>query len=256
MVISFNVNKKAPIQISIGALFMKLFPNYNFYNIFVVYILLICASNVLNHKTFLKFNYPNFKATQMKTRISLLATVILVVTTLMAFSPTNNNFRSLKKRANQRTHILSNNYNPYYIIVSKKDYELKVFDEEGWYATYPIVFGSKDLGDKMREGDRRTPTGSFKIIIKKINKKWGAELLLDYPNEESYRRFKERKAKGLVPKNARIGDGIAIHATRKEEEWTVDNFYNWTDGCVSVKYSEMQDLYSYIPVGTPVTIKP
>ena len=27
--------------------------------------------------------------------------------------------------------------NPYYIIISKKDYELKVYDDQGWYATYP-----------------------------------------------------------------------------------------------------------------------
>jgi murein L,D-transpeptidase YafK len=146
--------------------------------------------------------------------------------------------------------------NPYYIIISKKDYELKVYDDEGWYATYPIVFGSKDLSDKMHEGDRRTPTGSFKIILKKIHPQWGPELLLDYPNNESFRRFNERKSKGLLPANAKIGNGIAIHATRPSEEWTVDNFYNWTDGCVSVKYSEMKDLYSYIPVGTPVTIQP
>jgi murein L,D-transpeptidase YafK len=146
--------------------------------------------------------------------------------------------------------------NPYYIIISKKNYELKVYDDEGWYATYPIVFGSKDLSDKMREGDRRTPTGSFKIILKKIHPQWGPELLLDYPNNESFRRFNERKSKGLLPANAKIGNGIAIHATRPSEEWTVDNFYNWTDGCVSVKYSEMKDLYSYIPVGTPVTIQP
>ncbi|RYY68506.1 MAG: murein L,D-transpeptidase [Chitinophagaceae bacterium] len=146
--------------------------------------------------------------------------------------------------------------NPYYIIVDKSDYELKVYDDEGWYATYPIVFGSKDLSDKMREGDKRTPTGSFKVILKKIHPKWGPELLLDYPTQESFRRFNERKAKGLIPKGAKIGDGIAIHATKPEEEWTVDNFYNWTDGCVSVKYSEMKDLFSYIPVGTPVTIQP
>ncbi len=174
----------------------------------------------------------------------------------MSFTPAGNNFRSLKKRPEGQVKRFHMAGNPYYIIVSKKDYELKVFDEEGWYATYPIVFGSKDLGDKMREGDRRTPTGSFKIIIKKVNPKWGFELLLDYPNEESYKRFKERKEKGLIPANARIGDGIAIHATRKEEEWTVDNYYNWTDGCISVKYSEMQDLYNYIPVGTVVTIQP
>ena len=148
-----------------------------------------------------------------------------------------------------------NTENPYYIIVDKSDYELKVYDDEGWYATYPIVFGSKDLSDKMREGDKRTPDGNFKVIIKKYHKQWGPELLLDYPNDNSFQKFSERKSKGILPKNAKIGNGIAIHATRPQEEWTVDNFYNWTDGCVSVKYTEMKDLYSYIPVGTPVTIR-
>ena len=144
----------------------------------------------------------------------------------------------------------------YYIIVDKSDYELKVYDDEGWLATYPIVFGSKDLSDKMRQGDKRTPNGTFKVLLKKIHPKWGPELLLDYPNEHSYEVFYQRKAQGIIPRSAKIGDGIAIHATRPEEEWTVDNFYNWTDGCVSVKYTEMKDLFSYIPVGTPVTIEP
>ncbi len=146
-------------------------------------------------------------------------------------------------------------YSSYYIIVDKSDYELKVYDEEGWYATYPIVFGSKDLSDKMKEGDKRTPEGNFKVILKKIHPKWGPELLLDYPNDISYQKFNDRKAKGLISKAAKIGNGIAIHATRPSEEWTIDNFYNWTDGCVSVKYTEMKDLFSYIPVGTQVTIQ-
>lgn len=180
---------------------------------------------------------------------------VLLLVCIFSFSPAGSSFRSLKKRSVKKPFRITG-ANPYYIIIDKSDYELKVFDDEGWYATYPIVFGSKDLSDKMREGDRRTPTGAFKIIIKKIHPKWGPELLLDYPTDESVRRFNERKSKGLIPANARIGDGIAIHATRPEEEWTVDNFYNWTDGCVSVKYSEMKDLFSYIPVGTQVTIQP
>lgn len=191
----------------------------------------------------------------MRNRFIRPATALFLLSSLLAFTPAGVNFRSLKKRVDKGPFKMRT-VNPYYIIVDKSDYELKVYDDEGWYATYPIVFGSKDLGDKMREGDKRTPTGSFKIIIKKIHPQWGPELLLNYPTDESVRRFNERKAKGLIPANARIGDGIAIHATRPEEEWTVDNFYNWTDGCVSVKYSEMKDLFSYIPVGTPVTIQP
>ncbi len=161
---------------------------------------------------------------------------------------------AVKKSAKAKV-ITDSVTNPYYIIVDKSDYELYVFDDEGWYATYPIVFGSKDLGDKMKEGDKRTPEGNFKVILKKIHPKWGPELLLDYPNEESYQKFNLRKAEGLIPKNARIGNGIAIHATRPQEEWAVDKYYNWTDGCVSVKYTEMKDLYNYIPVGTKVTIR-
>ena len=91
----------------------------------------------------------------------------------------------------------------YYIIIDKSDYELKVYDDEGWYATYPIVFGSKDLGDKMREGDKRTPNGHFKIIQKRINPKWGPQMLLDYPTAESFKKFKDRKAHGEIPKTAR-----------------------------------------------------
>jgi len=145
--------------------------------------------------------------------------------------------------------------NPYYIIISKKKYELRVYDDKGWYATYPCVFGSNDFRDKYMAGDKRTPEGNFKVIVKRNSAKWKYELLLNYPNPESYKKFDERKAEGLIPRNAQIGGGIAIHATRPQEEWTVDYYQNWTDGCVSLKYSEAADLYSYIPVGTPVTIE-
>jgi murein L,D-transpeptidase YafK len=206
----------------------------------------------------LRFEILIVKTIKMKNRIFRPAAAMFLAFALFAFTPKSSNYRSFKKRTESKVKESFRLTSPssYYIIVSKKNYELNVYDEEGWYATYPIVFGSKDLGDKMREGDRKTPTGSFKVLMKKTNKRWGIELLLDYPNAESWRKFNERKAKGLIPKNAKIGDGIAIHSTRKEEEWTVDNFYNWTDGCISVKYSEMGDLYSYIPAGTPVTIQP
>lgn len=145
-------------------------------------------------------------------------------------------------------------HNPWYIVIDKSSYELKVYDDKGWYATYPCVFGSNDLRDKFRQGDKRTPEGNFKVILKRKNAKWAYELLLDYPNEDSYQKFRNRKGKGVIPANAQIGGGIAIHGTRPQEEWTVDYYQNWTDGCISLKYSEARDLYSYIPVGTPVTI--
>ena len=191
-----------------------------------------------------------------KTVLYSAAVAALIIS--MAFMPaaTNNNLKRSAVKSARAKKPSPRVDNAYYIIVDKSDYELKVYDDEGWYATYPIVFGSKDLGDKMKEGDRRTPNGKFKVILKKIHPKWGPELLLDFPLASDVEKFNERKRKGLVPKTAKIGGGIAIHATRPEEEWTVDNFYNWTDGCVSVKYTEMQDLFTYIQTGTEVTIQP
>jgi murein L,D-transpeptidase YafK len=193
----------------------------------------------------------------MNNRFLFSLPVVLISVLFFSFIPFNrNNPRtsalSTKAKGNIRKNYIEN---PYYIIISKKDYELKVYDDQGWYATYPCVFGSSDLRDKYMEGDKRTPDGKFKVILKKIHPQWGYELLLDYPNAESLEKFKERKAEGIIPRNAKIGGGIAIHATRPQEEWTVDYYQNWTDGCVSLKYTEAKDLYSYIPVGTPVTIE-
>ncbi|HEV8080801.1 MAG TPA: L,D-transpeptidase [Chitinophagaceae bacterium] len=197
-------------------------------------------------------------ATSMKTLG--LQSFIFLVSSALFFSFTPPKKKKIVKKSSATGYKISSStseskINPYYIIVDKSDYELRVYDGEGWYATYPVVFGNKDQNDKYMEGDKRTPEGKFKVLLKKIHPKWGYELLLDYPNEESIRKFNDRQTKGLIPRSARIGSGIAIHATRPEEEWTVDYFQNWTDGCVSLKYTEAKDLYSYIPSGTPVTIQ-
>jgi murein L,D-transpeptidase YafK len=190
--------------------------------------------------------------------VLLITSLFLLMAFVVPGKKNNKRFavKSAKATKAKTAFVKKDSVSSYYIIVDKSDYELKVYDDEGWYATYPIVFGSKDLSDKMKEGDRRTPNGKFKVILKKIHHKWGPELLLDYPGPADVQKFNDRKKKGILPKTARIGGGIAIHATRPEEEWTVDNFYNWTDGCVSVKYSEMKDLFTYIQTGTEVTIQP
>lgn len=143
----------------------------------------------------------------------------------------------------------------YLIVIEKGRYELSLYDDEGWYATYPVVFGSKDQGDKMKEGDRKTPEGSFTITSKRVHEKWDRFLMLDYPTKESYEKFNSRKQKGIIPKNASIGGGIGIHGTWPREDYAIDRYDNWTQGCISMKNPDVEDLYNMIPVGTKVVIK-
>ena len=183
----------------------------------------------------------------MKTKI--VAALILVVVTGIS------SFRSVDKRSNRRNPLRTEPNGIVYIIIDKSDYELKVYDDEGWYATYPVVFGNKDLGDKMMEGDKKTPEGTFKILSKREHTKWHKMFMLDYPNEESWEKFNDRKSHGLIPKYARIGGGIAIHGTWPNDNIVVDDFTNWTNGCISLKNEDIDDLDTYIPSGTKVIIR-
>jgi murein L,D-transpeptidase YafK len=142
-----------------------------------------------------------------------------------------------------------------YIVVDKSDYELHVYDEQGWYATYPVVFGNKSLDDKMMEGDRKTPEGIFTIVAKRPHAKWHKIMMLNYPTRESWQKFNTRKAKGLIPRNARIGGSIGIHGTWPNDNIVVDDYTNWTQGCVSLRNADMDELWQYIDTGTKVVIR-
>lgn len=142
-----------------------------------------------------------------------------------------------------------------YIVVIKSNYELQVYDKDGWYATYPAVFGSKSLDDKMVQGDRKTPEGTFHIVSKRPHEKWNKIMDLDFPTPSDLAKFNERKKAGLIPNGAKIGDGIAIHGTWPHDENAVDAYEMWTNGCVSLKNEDMDEVYKISGVGTKVVIQ-
>lgn len=181
-------------------------------------------------------------------RLSVALGVILICFLFQSFGTKNTH-------AENKPGVTRNANASYTLVIKKSAYEMTLYDQEGWYGTYPVVFGNKKQDDKRMEGDRLTPEGKFKIVGKKLHGKWGKFLLLDYPTEESYERFNERKAKGEIPRKATIGGGIGIHGTRPDEEWVIDKFVNWTSGCISVRYSDMNELYEMLPVGTEVIIE-
>jgi len=171
----------------------------------------------------------------------------MIAVSLLGFRETDN--RTSYKRFFHR-HLTGQAY----IIVVKTTYELKVYDQDGWYGTYPVVFGSKSLDDKMMEGDRRTPEGSYHIASKRPHEKWDKMMLIDFPTKPDMDKFNERKAKGLIPKNAKIGGGIAIHGTWPHDDMAVDLFQNWTNGCIALKNEDVDELYDMLPIGTTVQI--
>jgi murein L,D-transpeptidase YafK len=141
------------------------------------------------------------------------------------------------------------------IVIDKSDYELSIYDAKGWYATYPVVFGNNSLSDKKMQGDRNTPEGTFRIVHKRVHDKWCRFMAIDYPNAESRAKFNIRKQRGEIPANAQIGGSIGIHGTWPREDFVVDHFRNWTEGCISMKNSDVKEVYGFTGEGTTVTIR-
>lgn len=141
------------------------------------------------------------------------------------------------------------------IVIDKSDYELSIYDEKGWYATYPVVFGNNSLSDKKMEGDKNTPEGTFHINSKKVHDKWDRYMSLDYPTKESRDKFNMRKERGEIPAYAKIGGSIGIHGTWPHEDFVIDRYKNWTDGCISMKRDDVEEIYRFCGIGTKVVIR-
>ena len=141
------------------------------------------------------------------------------------------------------------------IVIDKSEYELSVYDDKGWYATYPVVFGNNSLSDKKMEGDKNTPEGSFRITAKRVHEKWSRFMGIDYPTAADREKFNQRKQRGEIPANASIGGGIGIHGTWPHEDFVIDRYKNWTLGCISMKNEDVKEIYGFAGAGTKVTIK-
>jgi murein L,D-transpeptidase YafK len=141
------------------------------------------------------------------------------------------------------------------IVIDKTDYELSVYDKQGWYATYPVVFGNNTLADKKVQGDRNTPEGVFQITAKRPHEKWYRFISINYPTKADREKFNQRKKNGEIPANAVLGGGIGIHGVFPHEDFVIDRYKNWTLGCISMKNDDVEEIYSYVTSGTKVTIK-
>src|SRR4051812_4860819 len=93
----------------------------------------------------------------------------------------------------------------YYIVVDKSDNTITLYDNVDWVLQWPCTFGSNDLGDKMVQGDRKTPDGTYHIISKNLHAKWHKMMKLDYPNQADRDKFNDRKSRGIIPANAKLG---------------------------------------------------
>jgi murein L,D-transpeptidase YafK len=156
---------------------------------------------------------------------------------------------------NRKFNLDTINLDSIHIKVLKSKHRLQVYHKGKILTAYKCVFGPKPHLQKQCEGDRCTPEGTFTIQSIKNHEKWDKFMLFDYPNEDSKRLFEENKAKGNIPSHARIGGLVGIHGIWHNGDNVIDLKHNWTDGCVSIKNKDIEELETIVKPGvTKITI--
>ena len=149
------------------------------------------------------------------------------------------------------------------IIVKKARRQLLLYSDGRLVRTYRVGLGLSPSGDKVREGDRRTPEGEFYIFTKNDKSAFYLSLGLSYPNAAHAERglrdglitraqydaiISALRAKKAPPQNTPLGGDIYIHGNGAGSDWT------W--GCVALENENIRELFDAVSVGTPVTIEP
>ncbi len=201
------------------------------------------------------------------THISLgcLSGVCTILATMLFFSPNVSTAAEIAR---------SNGTN---ILIRKSKQVLELYQNGARVRTYRICLGLNPEGPKRVTGDRKTPEGNYYICYKSMQSQFHRFLGLSYPGEEDAQTAFENglisldKRDSIVssvregkkpPWNTRLGGWVGIHGYPTDENagrWVALLYpkpHNWTDGCIAMWNFEIEELFSLVSVGTPVTIRP
>lgn len=142
------------------------------------------------------------------------------------------------------------------LLVEKSAFRLTVFHQGNPIKTYPIVLGGNPSGDKLREGDRKTPEGIFKIRDQYPHPTWSKFIWLDYPTADSWRKHWNAKLSGEIDPLDTIGGEVGIHGVPNGADDWIASGKNWTLGCVSLTNADINEIYAVVGQGTVVEILP
>lgn len=136
------------------------------------------------------------------------------------------------------------------IVVEKAARRLTVYRDGLAIKTYAVALGREPVGAKRFEGDGKTPEGEYTIDGRKEDSAFHLALHVSYP------RPSEIAAAESEGRSA--GGAIMVHGIRNGLGFlgSLHTLYDWTDGCIAVTDAEIEELWTAVPVGTPIEIRP
>jgi len=104
-----------------------------------------------------------------------------------------------------------------------------------------VSLGKNPKGQKLREGDQRTPEGRYRLDWRDAGTDFHRAILVSYPSKADLSR-------------GAAGGDIMIHGQKYFWRWFSKS--PLTNGCIGVSNLAMDIVWSATTLGTPIEIKP
>ena len=136
------------------------------------------------------------------------------------------------------------------ILVDKSDRRLVLFYRGEEVKTYDIALGRSPVGDKTRRGDGKTPEGLYFIEGRNPQSKYHLSLRVSYPTAQQRARAAKRgiSAGGDIMIHGLPDAFASVGALHRQQDWT--------EGCVAVTNEEIEEIWSAVPNGAKILIRP
>ncbi|KOR30887.1 hypothetical protein TI04_03645 [Achromatium sp. WMS2] len=156
-----------------------------------------------------------------------------------------------------------------WILVDTKKLVLEVFRGSQKLISFEqISIGQGGAAEDRVRGDKKTPIGRFRISRIDRTSKFHIFMELDYPSRiqveralrngmisrEDYERIRNAWREGEeTPQDTPLGGHIGIHGLGTSNAM-LHAMSNWTQGCVALTNSQIDELITYVDVSTLVVV--
>lgn len=147
------------------------------------------------------------------------------------------------------------------LTVFQGDTELRVYEN--------ISIGSGGITTDKRKDDEKTPLGEYRIARIATRTPFHRFFGFNYPtaeqaqravlagviDERQYRRIRAAARRGEVPPgDTPLGGYLGIHGIGAGDP-RIHADFNWTNGCIALSNEEIDDMASWIEIGTRVKVQ-
>jgi murein L,D-transpeptidase YafK len=113
-----------------------------------------------------------------------------------------------------------------HVVVYKHERRLVLLSQANEIRSYRVALGGEPIGPKMRQGDHRTPEGSYILDSQSSNSRFYKAFHISYPGPKDIAAARKL---GVSP-----GGDIMLHGLPKKYAWVgkAQTLHDWTDGCM------------------------